>query len=88
MKKIVDVHHPGLKEEMLNRALGEFYKLRKVNGIKKRPSTSELVDWISLILRDDLLKHEPEDGKRKLPPHLGSLIKNEQDLMLLERMLG
>ncbi|MFT6211719.1 MAG: MoxR-like ATPase [Bacteroidia bacterium] len=88
MKKIVDVHHPGLKEEMLNRALGEFYKLRKVNGIKKRPSTSELVDWISLILRDDLLKVEPEDGKRKLPPHLGSLIKNEQDLMLLERMLG
>jgi hypothetical protein len=47
-----------------------------------------LVDWISLILRDDLLKVEPEDGKRKLPPHLGSLIKNEQDLMLLERMLG
>jgi len=88
MKQIVEVHHPGLKEEMLNRALGEFYKLRKVNGIKKRPSTSELVDWISLILRDDLLKDEPEDGKRRLPPHLGSLIKNEQDMMLLERMLG
>jgi hypothetical protein len=58
-----------------------------VNGIKKRPSTSELVDWISLMLRDDLLKDEPEEGKSKLPPHIGSLIKNEQDLMLLERML-
>ena len=88
MKKIVDVHHPGLKAEMLNRALTEFYRLRKVNGIKKRPSTSELVDWISLILRDDLLKDEPKEGERRLPPHLGSLIKNEQDLMLLERMFG
>jgi len=88
MKQIVDVHHPGLKEDLLNRALGEFYKLRKVNGIKKRPSTSELVDWISLILRDDLLKDEPKEGERRLPPHLGSLIKNEQDLMLLERMFG
>ena len=88
MKQIVDVHHPGLKEELLNRALSEFYRLRKVNGIKKRPSTSELVDWISLILRDDLLKDEPQEGERRLPPHLGSLIKNEQDLILLERMFG
>lgn len=88
MKQIVEVHHPGLKEELLNRALGEFYRLRKVNGIKKRPSTSELVDWISLILRDDLLKEDPIEGQRKLPPHLGSLIKNEQDLALLERMFG
>lgn len=87
MKKIVDVHHPGLQEEVLNRALAEFYKLRKINGIKKRPSTSELIDWISLILRDDLLKNDTSDQKSKLPPHIGSLIKNEQDLMLLERML-
>jgi MoxR-like ATPase len=89
MKEIVDVHHPGLKEKLLNRALSEFYRLRKVNGIKKRPSTSELVDWISLLLRDDLLKDEAVEGEqKKLPPHLGSLIKNEQDLMLLERMFG
>jgi MoxR-like ATPase len=87
MRSIVEVHHPGLKEELLNRALGHFYRLRKVNGIKKKPSTSELVDWISLLLRDDLLKNEEDGAPSKLPPHLGSLIKNEQDLMLLERFL-
>jgi MoxR-like ATPase len=87
MKQIVDVHHPGLKQELLDRAFGHFYRLRKVNGIKKKPSTSELIDWITLLLRDDLLKNEEDGSASKLPPHLGSLIKNEQDLMLLERFL-
>ncbi len=87
MKQIIDVHHPGLREDLLSRALTHFYRLRKVNGIKKKPSTSELVDWISLLLRDDLLRNEGDESPSKLPPHLGSLIKNEQDLMLLERFL-
>ena len=91
MKKIVDVHHPGLKQVLVDNAFRHFYKLRKVNGIKKKPSTSELIDWISLLLRDDLLNKEPDEAATSwsdgLPPHLGSLIKNEQDLALLERFL-
>lgn len=91
MKEIIKVHHPQLQSNLLDTAFRQFYKLRKVNGIKKKPSTSELIDWISLLLRDDLLKAESEgttaDWSSGLPPHLGSLIKNEQDLALLERFL-
>jgi MoxR-like ATPase len=91
MKQIVDVHHPGLKQTLIDNSFRQFYKLRKVNGIKKKPSTSELIDWISLLLRDNLLQKDGEDSGTKwsegLPPHLGSLIKNEQDLVLLERFL-
>lgn len=89
MKDIVEVHHPGLKDAILGDAFRQFYKLRKVNGIKKKPSTSELIDWISLLMRDDLLGKEgvAPDWNEGLPPHLGSLIKNEQDLALLERFL-
>ncbi|MFT4525450.1 MAG: MoxR-like ATPase [Bacteroidia bacterium] len=91
MKQIVDVHHPRLKQTLIDNSFRQFYKLRKVNGIKKKPSTSELIDWISLLLRDDLLQNENEESGTNwsdgLPPHLGSLIKNEQDLALLERFL-
>ena len=91
MKNIVDVHHPNLQQTLMDNAFRHFYKLRKVNGMKKKPSTSELIDWISLLLRDDLLKDEPKESGTNwsdgLPPHLGSLVKNEQDLALLERFL-
>ncbi|MFT5055125.1 MAG: MoxR-like ATPase [Oceanospirillaceae bacterium] len=91
MKQIVDVHHPRLKQTLIDNSFRQFYKLRKVTGIKKKPSTSELIDWISLLLRDDLLQNENEESGTNwsdgLPPHLGSLIKNEQDLALLERFL-
>ena len=91
MKQIVDVHHPGLEQTLIDNSFRQFYKLRKVNGIKKKPSTSELIDWISLLLRDNLLQKDGEDSgtnwSEGLPPHLGSLIKNEQDLALLERFL-
>lgn len=91
MKQIVEVHHPKLKNTLVDNAFRHFYKLRKVNGLKKKPSTSELIDWISLLLRDDLLKDTPTEPSVNwsdgLPPHLGSLVKNEQDLALLERFL-
>ena len=91
MKQIVDVHHPELKQTLIDNSFRQFYKLRKVNGIKKKPSTSELIDWITLLLRDNLLQKDGEDSgtnwSEGLPPHLGSLIKNEQDLALLERFL-
>lgn len=84
MRQIVEVHHPGLRDELLSAALGQFYKIRQVSGIKKRPSTSELIDWLSLLLRDEQLAIEESENP---VPHLGSLVKNEQDLALLERYL-
>jgi len=86
MQDIVRVHYPNIHEELLNNALQLFYGLREVTGLKKRPSTSELLDWISLLLFEQLpaTALAESDLKEHLPPHLHSLIKNEQDLNILE----
>jgi MoxR-like ATPase len=86
MKEIVDVHFPDIRKELLDNALAAFFGLREVTGVKKKPSTSELLDWISLLLFEQLPESalQAESLKEKLPPHLHTLIKNEQDLLLLE----
>ena len=86
MQAIADVHYPKLNQELLQGALKVFYQLRELKGLKKRPSTSELLDWIKLLLFEkiahkDLADFELKDG---LPPHLHALIKNEQDLQFLD----
>jgi len=87
LKRIVDVHYPGLKSRLLDEALNQFLELREVQGLKKKPSTSELLDWLKLILAEDL---SPEDLKRPagemLPKLHGALLKNEQDVALFERL--
>ncbi|WP_395540418.1 AAA family ATPase [Neotabrizicola sp. sgz301269] len=84
---IVRVHFPGLKERLLAAALAEFFELRETPGLKKKPSTSEMLDWLKLILAEDL---QPEDLKRDprqiLPRLHGALLKNEQDIQLFERL--
>ena len=87
LKRIVDVHYPGLKRALLDEALHQFTELREVQGLKKKPSTSELLDWLKLILAEDL---SPEDLKRPagemLPRMHGALLKNEQDVSLFEKL--
>lgn len=82
MREIVQVHYPNLEEEMMNSAMKVFYNLREVKGLKKRPSTSELIDWIKLLYMDQVGPDSLEkvDLINQLPPHLSALIKNEQDL--------
>ncbi|ROS00327.1 MoxR-like ATPase [Sinobacterium caligoides] len=88
MRKIVDVHYPNLKPELLSEALESFFDLREVPGLKKKPSTSELIDWLKLLMADDMpdeiLKNR--DQKKAIPPLHGALVKNEQDVSLLERL--
>ena len=89
MARIVDVHYPNLKKNLLSEALNAFYRIREVPGLKKKPSTSELLDWIKLLLAEDI---PPEalrgDDKRKaIPPLYGALLKNEQDVHLFERLV-
>jgi MoxR-like ATPase len=88
MTRIVDVHFPGLKKELLAEALQVFFNLRDVPGLKKRPSTSELLDWLKLLLAEDIPPEALKSGDRKvfLPPLHGALIKNEQDVHLFERV--
>ena len=87
MRKIVDVHHPGIKEQLLTTALTRFYEIRETPGLKKKPSTSEVLDWLKLLLAEDL---GPEDlrneGTNVLPKLHGALLKNEQDVHLFERL--
>jgi MoxR-like ATPase len=88
MQKIVDVHFPGLKGRLVNEALRVFYELRDVPGMKKKPSTSELLDWLKLLLADDVDPStlRENDPRKLVPPLAGALIKNEQDTHLLERL--
>ena len=88
MAEIVEVHYPGLKDRLLREALNVFYEVREVPGLKKKPSTSELLDWIKLLVAEDI---PPEalasrDVKEFLPPLHGALLKNEQDVHQLERL--
>lgn len=88
MQKIVDVHYPGLDDKLTKESMKIFYALRELNGLKKKPSTSELVDWIKLLKigKEGVEQLAEVDLIQKLPPHLGALLKNEQDLELLLRM--
>jgi MoxR-like ATPase len=88
MQAIVDVHFPGLKQDLLREALTLFYEVREVPGLSKRPSTSELLDWIKLLVVEDIPPEalRAKDAKNLIPPLYGALIKNEQDVHLLERL--
>lgn len=88
MKEIIEVHFPGIKKRLVSTALSTFYDMRKVPGLKKKPSTSELLDWLKLLLSDDIdLDAIKETNPSKLiPPLHGALLKNEQDVQLFERL--
>lgn len=88
MRKIVEVHYPGIKQSLIKEAMEVFFDVRKVPGLKKKPSTSELIDWLKLVLADeipeDILRNR--DASKAIPPLYGALLKNEQDVHLLERL--
>ncbi len=88
MEKIVEVHHPGLKKDLVSRAMDIFFEIRKVPGLKKKPSTSELIDWLKLLMADDIPADilKDKDAKNAIPPLYGALLKNEQDVHLLEKL--
>ncbi|MBQ4824773.1 MoxR family ATPase [Leisingera sp. M527] len=87
MKKIVEVHHPGIKDSLLTAALTQFYEIRETQGLKKKPSTSEVIDWLKLLLAEDLSPEDiARDGADALPKLHGALLKNEQDVHLFERL--
>ncbi|MBT8476848.1 MAG: MoxR family ATPase [Alphaproteobacteria bacterium] len=87
MKRIVAVHHPGIKDALLTTALTQFYELRDQAGLKKKPSTSEVLDWLRLLLAEDLSAEDLRgDGTIALPKLHGALLKNEQDVHLFERL--
>lgn len=88
MEKIVEVHYPGLKKELLQEALDIFFDVRKVPGLKKKPSTSELIDWLKLLMADEMSEKvlQERDPSKAIPPLYGALIKNEQDVHLLQRL--
>ena len=88
MQQIVNVHYPDIKERLVKNALGSFYEVRDVPGLKKKPSTSELLDWLKLLMNEDI---DPEtlresEASKLIPPLHGALIKNEQDVHLFERL--
>ena len=89
MQKIVDVHFPKLKKTLLKEALNAFYQLREVPGLKKKPSTSELLDWIKLLLAEDVSPKvlRENTAKKAIPPLYGALLKNEQDVHLFEQLI-
>jgi MoxR-like ATPase len=89
MQKIVDVHFPGIKKMLLREALEVFFEVREVPGLKKKPSTSELLDWLKLLLAEDMPAEalRSKDRKTIIPPLHGALLKNEQDVHLFERLV-
>ena len=88
MQQIVDVHFPGIKKKLVNEALSVFFEIREVPGLKKKPSTSELLDWLKLLLNEDISPEtlRERDPRKLIPPLHGALLKNEQDVMLFERL--
>ena len=87
LKQIVEVHHPGIKQSLLTAALTQFYDIRDQQGLKKKPSTSEVLDWLKLLLAEDLDAEDlKKDSKTALPRLHGALLKNEQDVHLFERL--
>jgi MoxR-like ATPase len=89
MRSIVDVHFPGLKKELLTAALKNFYDVRNLPGLKKKPSTSELLDWLKLLVAEDIPVDalHSQDDKVVVPPLVGALLKNEQDVTLFEKLV-
>ncbi|MBV1864461.1 MAG: MoxR family ATPase [Rhodobacteraceae bacterium] len=87
MRHIIDVHFPGIKTSLVTEALSQFYEVRETPGLKKKPSTSEVLDWLKLLLVEDLDAADMRrDGKNSLPKMHGALLKNEQDVHLFERL--
>jgi len=88
MMRIIDVHYPKIKQDLVKEALDVFFDVRKIPGLKKKPSTSELIDWLKLLMADDIpdeiLKNR--DPTKAIPPLYGALLKNEQDVHMLERL--
>jgi MoxR-like ATPase len=89
MRQIVDVHFPEIKKILLNQALQSFFDLRDVPGLRKKPSTSELLDWLKLLVAEDIPVEvlQNKDGKQSIPPLYGALLKNEQDIHLFEKLV-
>ena len=89
MNEIVDVHYPGLKKELLSEALEAFFDLREIPGLKKKPTTSELLDWIKLLVAEDIPPEalRSNEDHRTIPPLYGALLKNEQDVHLFEQLI-
>jgi MoxR-like ATPase len=88
MQAIIDVHFPGIQKMLVSKALDIFYDVRDVPGLKKKPSTSELIDWLKLLLHEDMPLDvlQSRDPSKAIPPLHGALLKNEQDVMLFERL--
>lgn len=87
LRKIVEVHHPGIKDALLTTALTQFYEIREQAGLKKKPSTSEVLDWLKLLLAEDMTAADlKSSGTNALPKLHGALLKNEQDVHLFERL--
>jgi len=88
MRQIIDVHYPGIKQKLVSEALRIFYDMRKVPGLKKKPSTSELLDWLKLLMVEDIDADSlrEKDPTKLIPPLHGALLKNEQDVQLFERL--
>jgi MoxR-like ATPase len=88
MTRIVDVHFPGIKKRLVEEALRIFFEVREVPGLKKKPSTSELLDWLKLLLNEDMSVEQlrERDPRKLIPPLHGALLKNEQDVHLFERL--
>jgi MoxR-like ATPase len=89
MQQIVDVHFPKLKKDLLHEALTSFFQLREVPGLKKKPTTSELLDWLKLLLAEDIPAEKLRESSQKktIPPLYGALLKNEQDVHLFEKLV-
>mgnify|MGYP000114212265 CR=1 FL=1 len=88
MEKIIEVHYPGVKKALVSQAMDIFFDLRKIPGLKKKPSTSELIDWIKLLMADEIPVDilQTRDTHKAIPPLYGALLKNEQDVHLMERL--
>mgnify|MGYP000253539515 CR=1 FL=1 len=88
MRDIINVHYPDIQKNLVNEALGIFYEIREVTGLKKKPSTSELLDWLKLLMAEDLPMDvlKSRDTRSLIPPLHGALLKNEQDVHMLERL--
>ena len=88
MRAIIEVHFPGIKQRLVAEALKLFYEIRDVPGMKKKPSTSELLDWLKLLLNEDMTPEmlRERDPRKLIPPLHGALLKNEQDVHLFERL--
>ena len=88
MRDIIDVHYPGIQNKLVSEAMEVFFEVRNINGLKKKPSTSELIDWLKLLMADEISAEvlSNKDNHQAIPPLYGALLKNEQDVHMLERL--